>query len=142
MKQLIRKILKEETLKQKLIDEIKENSFNDTVKLTGDVDSLFNLLNIKTPMDFLHLFDDMDVVESEEDPDLILFGYKPNYDLMKYDKKDEFVFIDFVNIWSVLRNHFDLSFPEIEGITELWLGEIYNLREIAPLPLNIRRLNQ
>lgn len=131
MKLLIRKILKEETLKQNLIDEIKEIGFNDTANLVGGIDNLLNVLNIETPMDFLHLFDNLDVVQSEETPDWTLFRYKPKQNLMIYNRKNKDVYIDYYEIWSVLENHFGLNNTEIQELTEMWLGEVYNLGGIT-----------
>ncbi len=131
MKLLIRKILKEETLKQNLIDEIKEIGFNDTANLVGGIDNLFKILNVETPMDFLHLFDNLDVVQSEETPDWTLFRYKPKQNLMIYNRKNKDVYIDYYEIWSVLENHFGLNNTEIQELTEMWLGEVYNLGGIT-----------
>ena len=131
MKQLIRKILKEETLKQSLMDEIKEIGFNDTVEMVGGIDNLFKILNINTPMDFLHLFDDLDVVQSEEESDWTLFRYKPKQNLMIYNIKNNYVYIDYDDIWSVLEEHFGLKYSEIQELTEMWLGEVYNLGGIT-----------
>ena len=136
MKQLIRKILKEETLKQSLMDEIKEIGFNDTANLVGGIDNLFKILNINTPMDFLHLFDDLDVVQSEEESDWTLFRYKPKQNLMIYNRKNKDVYIGYYEIWSVLENHFGLNNTEIQVLTEMWLGEVYNLGGITT-PFNL-----
>ena len=129
MKQLIRKILKEETLKQSLIDEIKEYGFKDTVEMVGGIDNLFKVLNIETPMDYLHLFDDLDVVQSEEEPNWTLFRYQPKHNLMIYDRK--IVYINYDEIWSVLGEHFELSYTETQELTKIWLNEVYNLRGIT-----------
>ena len=137
MKQLIRKILKEETLKQNLIDEIKEIGFNDTANLVGGIDNLFKILNINTPMDFLHLFDNLDVVQSEEKPDWTLFRYKPKQNLMIYNRKNNYVYIGYDDIWSVLEEHFGLKYSEIQKLTKMWLGEVYNLRVITTILLLI-----
>jgi hypothetical protein len=131
MKQLIRKILKEETLKQSLIDEIKEYGFKDTVEMVGGIDNLFKVLNIETPMDFLHLFDDLDVVQSEEEPNWTLFRYRPKHNLIVYERKNDYAHIDYDEIWSVLGEHFELSYTETQELTKEWLGEVYNLRRIT-----------
>ncbi len=131
MKQLIRKILKEETLKQNLIDEIKEYGFKDTVEMVGGIDNLFKILNIKTPMDFLHLFDDLDVVQSEEEPNWTLFRYRPKHNLIVYERKNDYVHIGYDEIWSVLDEHFGLNYTEAQQLTKEWLGEVYNLRGIT-----------
>ena len=131
MKQLIRKILKEETLKQSLIDEIKEYGFKDTAEMVGGMDNLLRILNIDTPMDYLHLFDDLDVILSEEWPELTLFRYQPKHNLMIYDRKNRYIYINYYEIWSVLKEHFGLNKTEIQELTKIWLDEVYNLRRIT-----------
>ena len=131
MKQLIRKILKEESLRYSLIDEIKNNGIKETIKLVGGIDNLFKVLNVNSPMDFLHLFDDMDVVQSEEESDLRLFRYKPKHNLMVYDRKIGDIYISYVEIWSVLEDNFGLKYSEIQELTNRWLDEVYNLRGIT-----------
>jgi hypothetical protein len=135
LQESIRKILKEESLKQSLMDEIKHSGFQETAKMIGGMDNLIKLLNIESPMDFLHLFDDLDVVQSEEDPDWILFRYKPKHNLMIYDRKDEDVYINYHDIWSVLEGHFGLNYPETQQLTKRWLSEVYNLRGITTIDL-------
>jgi hypothetical protein len=58
MKELIRKILKEETLKQKLIDSIKEYGLNDTVSMTG---GLKNFIKIAYDGDIKNFFEGNDI---------------------------------------------------------------------------------
>ncbi len=55
MKQLIRKILKEETLKQTLLDQIKQDGWLETAELVGGVD---NLLSIVGEEKIIYLFMD------------------------------------------------------------------------------------
>ena len=132
MKQLIRKILKEEVSgKSKLEKMIKSYGLEIAGKAVGGIDNLFKILNINTPMDFLHLFDDMDVVQSEEKPDWTLFRYKPKQNLMIYNRENNYVYISHSEIWSVLEEHFELNYTEIKELTEMWLGEVYNLRGIT-----------
>ena len=140
MKQLIRKILKEETLKQSLIDEIKEYGFKDTAEMVGGIDNLFKILNINTPMDYLHLFDDLDVVQSEEEPNWTLFRYRPKHNLIVYERKNDYAHIDYDEIWSVLGEHFGLKYSEIQELTKIWLNEVYNLRGITTTTFSTRTL--
>ena len=132
MKQLIKKILKEEVSgKSKLEKMIKPYGLEIAGKAVGGIDNLLRILNINTPMDFLHLFDDLDVVQPEEKPDWTLFRYKPKQNLMIYNRKNNYVYIDYDEIWSVLENHFGLKYSEIQELTKMWLGEVYNLRGIT-----------
>jgi hypothetical protein len=125
------KLIKEDTLKQSLLDNIKESGVKDTVNMVGDFDIFCQLLNINSPMDFLHLFDDLEQVQSKERKDLILFRYKPNHNFMVYDTKNESVYIDYNEIWSFLANHFGLNYIETQQFTKMWLDEVYNLRGVT-----------
>jgi hypothetical protein len=125
------KLIKEDTLKQSLIGNIKEFGVKDTVNMVGDFNNLCQLLNINSPMDFLHLFDDLEQVQSEQRKDLILIRYKPNYNLMIYVTKNETVYIDYDEIWSFLEDKFGLSYEETRAFTKKWLDNVYNFRGIT-----------
>ena len=121
-------------IKKLLTDEIKEIGVTDTANLVGGINDLFKILNINTPMDFLHLFDDLNQVQSEEWPELTLFRYQPKHNLMIYDRKNRCVYINYYEIWSVLKEPFGLNKTEIQELTKIWLGEVYNLRGITTQP--------
>ena len=125
------KLIKEDSLKQSLLDNIKESGVNDTVNMVGDFDIFCQLLNIETPMGFLHLFDNLEQVQSKEYKDLILFRYKPKHNLMIYDTKNEIVHINYYEIWLFLSSNFGLNHLEIHGLTKEWLGDVYNLRGVT-----------
>ena len=114
-----------------LIDNIKEFGVIDTVSMVGDFNNLCQLLNINSPMDFLHLFDDLEQVQSKEKGHLILFRYKPKHNLMVYNTKNEIVNIEYYEIWSFLRSNFGLNYQETQGLTKEWLDEVYNLRGVT-----------
>ena len=50
---------------------------------------------------------------------------------MIYDKKNNEVYINYNEIWSVLQSNFGLNYSEIEQLTKEWLSEVYNLRGIT-----------
>jgi hypothetical protein len=131
MKHIIKKILKEENLKQTLKQQVKEFGFKDTAELVGGVENLVKLGFNNDPMEFLHLFDDLDVVQSEEKPNSTLFRYKKHENLMVYDRKNDEVYINHYRIWSVLDYGFGLNYTEVQSLTETWLGEVYNLRGVT-----------
>ncbi len=130
----IRKILKEESTKQILIDEIKYFGIESAARLVGDIDNLISVLNIETPIDFLYLFDDIDVVKSNDRPEIMLFRYKKGKNLMAFDNKNNSVSINYYEIWSILENNFQLSKDEIKNLTEEWLYEVYGLSGVRILP--------
>ncbi len=125
------KLIKEDTLKQSLLNNIKESGVEDTVSMVGDFDIFCQLLNINSPMDFLHLFDNLEQVQSEEIEDWILFRYKPNYNLMVYDTKNEEVYINYDEIWTFLSSNFGLNYVQTQALTKKWLDEVYNLRGVT-----------
>jgi hypothetical protein len=134
MEDLIRRIIKEEVSnrgQEKLIDLIKTLGVTKASKAVGNIDNLFKVLDINSPMDFLHLFDDLDVVQSDEKPNWTLFRYKPNHNLMIYNKSYGIVYTNYDEIWGVLETVFGLYYNEIQELTEKWLRDVYNLRRIT-----------
>jgi len=115
---------------EKLTNSIKSDGWSRTSKLVGGNENLIKLLGITSPMDFLHLFDDMDVVQSKEKPNWTLFRYKPKHNIMIFDRKNRIVHTDYHNIWSVLEDGFDLNKTEIYELTKEWLSKVYDLRNI------------
>jgi hypothetical protein len=119
-----------ETLKEKLQTIVKKHGWQRGVISVGEK----NLLKLgfnNDPMEFLNMYNDLDIVQSEEQPDWTLFRYKPKENLMVYDRKNDHVFIDYDKIWSILRDNFGLNYDETQEVTERWLGEVYNLRGIT-----------
>ena len=106
MKQLIKKILKEESLKNNLITQIKNDGWRDVAELVGGIFNLLTLLDIREPSEFLEYFNDLNVAQSQENPDLILFRYDEGKNLMVYVKKLNKVYISYLDIWSFLSIFF------------------------------------
>jgi hypothetical protein len=127
MKVLITENKFKDVAKSMLID----TGVQSTIEFLGGFDNFCKVFNIEGPMDFLHLFDDLEQVQSEEYVDLILFRYKPNHNFMVYDTKNEIVSINYDEIWSFLRSNFGLNYQETQGLTKEWLGEVYNLRGVT-----------
>lgn len=123
-------LLFESKLKQNLKQEIKDFGIKDTAGLVG-FDNLMKILNIDSPMKFLHLFDDLDVVQSEEIPVWTLFRYKPKHNLMIHDRKNKTVHINYEEIWKVLGNVFNLEYSKIDELLKEWLFEVYNIRGVT-----------
>jgi hypothetical protein len=124
------------SIQEKLQKLVKKLGWEQTTKVVGGSENLKKLSGIKTPMDFLNLFNDFDVVKSEEWPNWTLFRYKKHDNLMVYDRKTKYVHISYTNIWTVLEKHFGLKYFEIQKLTKEWLGEVYNLRGITTQELH------
>ena len=136
MKELIKQIIKEETnRKVRIHNMIKDLGVTNIINMVGGINNLFKLLDINSPTDFLHLFDDLEQVQSEEEKDWTLFRFKPKHNLMIYDRKYEVVYINKYDIWSVLKDHFGLNNIEIQELTQEWLSEVYNLSGVTTKPM-------
>ena len=110
---------------------LKQTGVGKTIKLLGGWENFCEVLNIETPMDFLHLFDDLEQVKSETKENWTLFRYKKGHNDMIYDRKNEDVYINYYEIWSFLEDKFGLSYYETQRITQDWLDEVYNLRRVT-----------
>ena len=115
----------------KLEKVLKQSGIKKTIELLGGWDNFCKVFNIEGPMDFLHLFDDLEQVQSEERESLILFRYKKGYNYMVYDKEEGEVYINHKEIWSYLEDKFALTYPVVQKITKKWLGVVYNLKRVT-----------
>ena len=110
---------------------LKQSGTKKTIELLGGWDNFCQVFKIEGFMDFLHLFDDLEVVQSEKKENWTLFRYEKGNNLMIYDRKKKEVYISHNEIWSFLDNKFDLTNPVIRGVTKKWLDEVYNLKGIT-----------
>jgi hypothetical protein len=136
MKRLIRKILKEESLKlenlKKLLkQQVKEDGWEFAVDLVGGPEDLAKLAFNDNPMEFLNLFNDLDVFQSEGGFNWTLFRYEEGNNVMVYNRINDNVYINYDVIWLFLQKGFDLNYIETQELTKIWLGEAYNLRGVV-----------
>ena len=119
-------LLFESKLKQNLKQEIKDFGIKDIAGLVW-FDNLMKILNIDSPMKFLHLFDDLEQVQSEMDPNLTLFRYKPKNNLIIYNIKDDYLYVNYFEIWEPLLDA-GLFDPDIKELIKEWLSSVYNIK--------------
>ena len=124
-------LLFESKFKENLKQEIKNFGIKDTAKLVNGFDNLMEILNIDSPMKFLHLFDDLEQVQSEMDPNLTLFRYKPKNNLIIYNIKDDYLYVNYFEIWEPLLDA-GLFNPDIKELIKEWLSSVYNIRGVTP----------
>ena len=128
---IVKKVIKENSLRQDLIQQIKEDGWKSVYGLVGGIDNLKKLVGIESPIDFLNLFNDLDVIDSEEKPNLTLFRYEIGNNLMVYDDEFDFVYINYSIIWSFLEKVFGFNYSEIQEVILEWLSEVYDLRGVT-----------
>jgi hypothetical protein len=127
----------------KLEKVLKKNGTVKVFKLLGNSGENFRkVFNIETPMDFLHLFDDLDVVQSEKDENLTLFRYQEGDNYMVLDESLEYkrIFVSYANLVWFLEDTFELNYPGQCGqaITQ-WLEESYNITNVTPILYTTRQ---
>ena len=115
----------------KLEKVLKQSGTEKTIKILGGWDNFCQVFKIESPMDFLHLFDDLEQVQSEERESMILFRYKKGYNYIVYDREDGLVYINYKEIWSYFEEKFALTYSVVQKITKKWLGEVYNLKRVT-----------
>ena len=132
-----KKLLFENSINDSLIDILKTDGLESAVELVGSPKNLMKVLKIKTPMSFLDLFNDLDVVQSEERPNLTLFRYEKGKNMLVYDKENGDAYVNYYDIWSFLENNFGLNRSEIQELIKDWFGETYNLGVNTAFPVRI-----
>jgi len=115
----------QESIKIELQSMVKDIGWELTAKIVNGSKKLAKLAFNNGPMEFLNLFNDLDVVQSKKNPDSTLFKDKNGNNLMVHNNSN--VNIDYNNIWSFLGEGFGLDFYETKKLTELWLYDAYNL---------------
>jgi hypothetical protein len=115
----------------KLTNSIKSDGWVKTAKFVGGDENLIKILGITSPMEFLHLYDDLNIFKNKEEPDWTLFNNNMGDNLMIYNKKNKMVYIDNNEIWLILRRVFGITSPEIQELTKEWLKKVYKLRRVT-----------
>lgn len=141
----ILRILREETehtnLQVTILRSIKSIGVESTSKAVGGFKNLCKILNINSPMDYLHLFDDLKIIplsetelswEFGDDPDVIGYGYNPDkiifiHFTINYNHKSESR-ISYEEIWKILEEEFELTYKEIRELTIEWLNSVFDLQ--------------
>jgi hypothetical protein len=121
-------LLIENQLSDELINIIKYDGWEDAIRYVGNINNLKKLINFGSPLEFLNLFNDLEVVQSVDDDDYILFRYEKGKNIIVYDQKNGTGYINYYIIWSFLDSYFGLNYTEIQELTKEWLSETYNLR--------------
>ena len=128
---IVKRVIEESAAKDSLIDMVKYDGWDDAAELVGGDENLAKLAFNNEPMNFLHMFDDLDVVQSKENPNWILYRYEKRNNMMFYNKKNDEVYINYSKIWQFLEESFGLDFNEIQEVMKEWLFEVYNLRGVT-----------
>jgi hypothetical protein len=121
-------IIKENiSLKEKLLNVVKEYGFDTGIIITRSSDKLKELAFDNNPMEFLNLYNDLKSVQSKESSDWIFFSNKKDEKFIFYSVSKNIAYIDYIKIWSILEDEFNLTWIETEDLTQKWLSSTYGL---------------
>ena len=112
----------------KLETVLKQYGTDKAIQLLGGWENFCKVFKIESPMDFLHLFDDLEEFQSTENPNFILYRYRSGKNIMIYNIKENRIGISNVEILAFVTssNLFTPDFKPRE-IIQTWLNEVYNL---------------
>ena len=123
----IKRILREESAKQALIQMIKDDGITAPIQIVNGANNLIKIMGIKTPMDFLDIFDNLKPVRSVEQPRLMLYRYKEGDNIFAYDIKNDEAYINY-NLWFAIKDGFNLTYFKTQEICKEWLEQKYEIK--------------
>lgn len=119
-----------QSIKNRLIMMVKNYGWQQASDTVGGSRFLLKLAFNNNPMEFLHLFNNLEVIQSEEIPDWTLFRCKKGENLMIYDEGIEYIFINSDKIWLFFDYGLGFHTDMCRELIEKWLGDIYNLNGV------------
>ena len=135
----IKKILKEETNLKKIIHKLIKNAgINVAIDVAGGFYELCEIMEIETPIDLLNLYNDLEVVESNQKPGIFLFRNKIGDNYFIYEKTSDYVGVYLQNLPKVLFDHFGLTMPQTRRLFNKWLKESLNIKPNSSSGFDIR----
>ena len=109
-------------IKSKIHEYVKKYGFEKCREIFGDKVLLTIGFN-NDPMEFLNLFNDLDVVQSKF-KDIINFLHDDNY-LLVYDSGDnKILYVVDDSVWNVLK--FDFGVENLKELIKFWFEDVYN----------------
>ena len=134
---IVKRVIKENSMRDDLIQMIKDEGWDNTSEIVGGDKNLAKLVFNNNPMDFLHMFDDLNVVESEKKENWMLYRYIPRRNIIAYDTKRKNIYFNLV-IWWALTHGFGIkSYDEILSLVGEWVYEVYGLRDFDNVNFNV-----
>jgi hypothetical protein len=128
---IVKRVINENSKRDNIIQMIKEQGWFDVSEYVGGDKNLAKLAFNNNPIDFLHMFDDLDVVESEENKwgNWMLYRYIPRRNIIAYDTTRKNICFN-LSIWWALTHGFGIeSYDEILSLVGEWVYEVYGLRD-------------
>jgi hypothetical protein len=131
---IVKRVIKEEkSSKQDVLKKhVLKNGWKEVSERIGGFDNLYKHAFNNDYNEFLNLFNNLEVVQSEQKPNWMLYRSEMGKNIMIYDKKNEVVHINYGVIWSFFQRGIGFNYGETQDIMKKLLDEVYNLRGITP----------
>jgi hypothetical protein len=66
----------------------------------------------------------------KDHPESVFYVNSENIIMMKYNQKNEYVYINYYQIWLKIESLFHLNYGDIKSIMKVWLEETYKLEGV------------
>jgi hypothetical protein len=123
---IVKGVIKENDLKNSLIDMIRDEGWQSASELVGGPKNLTRLIFNNNPIDYLYFIDE-DSKKVKNDKGYYFFkdGNGMN-NLMIYTPKTSTLFINKKMVWEFIALGFSLDYVEIQELIRKWFKETYN----------------
>jgi hypothetical protein len=121
-----------EILRQRVL----KHGWRDAAEMVGGFDILYKHAFNNDYNEFLNLFNNLEVVQSERELDWMLYRFEKGNNMMVYNTKTGDAYINYNVIWSFFEEGISLKYDEMKDIMSKWLDEVYNLRGVTPKLVN------
>ena len=94
-----------------------------------DADTISKEIFNNDPMEFLSTFDDLEMVQSKERPELMLFRYEPEKNLMVYNTDNKLIYVHYTEIWDILNKFFGVDYYR-EQLIKSWAKKSFGIEPV------------
>ncbi len=135
---IVKRVIKEEKLSKSdvLKKHVLKSGWEDVAERIGGFENLYKHAFNNDYNEFLNLFNNLEVVQSEQNSNWVLYRFEKGNNMMVYDRKNECVYINNDVIWSFFDHGIGIKYSEILDIMMKWLHDVYNLRGFTPIAVN------
>lgn len=127
-----RRQLKKKEQEIKLKKYLKKYGWEMTSKLPRGSENLVKQAFDNDPKNFLELYNDLNIAQSQENENLTFLRYNPKENLFVLDKRNNLVHTNSELIWSVLRDNFKIDNYEVQKIIQEWLSKQFGFENNIP----------
>jgi hypothetical protein len=126
---IVKRVIKENSAKDTLIDIIKEEGWNSAAELVGGNKNLKKLSGIVEPIDYLNLFNDLNVDMNDDNTRGILTNNEGDRIISISFSKNNKVFASVDTfIWNPLEFGFLHNTARTANVIRQWLKDVYGIK--------------